>query len=123
MAQAGWEAGDQKQKLDAGKPPWFLFPWDAAIEIVKVLAFGASKYSARGWESGIEYSRVFSALQRHMVAWWHGEDRDQETGLLHLAHAGCCILFLLAFTVRGQTEFDDRPPPCDAPSVIYHKYE
>lgn len=108
MTNKGWE-GDQSLKLDSGKLPWYLFPWDAASKIVEVLAFGAKKYAPRGWEQGIEYSRVFAALQRHMIAWWNREDNDPETGLSHLAHAGCCILFLLAFSVRGQMDKDDRP--------------
>jgi len=45
------EKGDHLKK-DYGKLPWHLFPDDAAEEIVKVLEFGANKYSPRGWEEG-----------------------------------------------------------------------
>ena len=96
-------------KYDDGKPSWALLPWRSVEEIVRVLDFGARKYAARNWEQGISYSRVFSALQRHLTAWWEGEDRDPETGLSHLAHAGCCLVFLLTYVRRGMREFDDRP--------------
>ena len=33
---------------------------------------------------------------------------DMETGFSHLWHAGCCIVFLIAFEIRG-TGTDDRP--------------
>jgi len=34
---------------------------------------------------------------RHMYAFADGEDMDKETGLSHLAHARCCMAFLLEY--------------------------
>ena len=102
----GW--ADEGKKADDGKLPYDLLPHDAITEIVKVLQFGAKKYEARNWERGMHWSRPYSALMRHMFAWWRGQARDPETGLSHLAHAGCCILFLLAFWLRN-VGTDDRP--------------
>lgn len=96
------------KKLDDGKLPWHLLPGDAVEEIVSILDFGAKKYAPRNWEKGMSWSRVFSALMRHMWAWWGGENVDKETGKSHLAHAGCCILFLIAFEKR-KSGTDDRP--------------
>lgn len=97
------------RKNDGGKDPWHLFPWDAARCIVKVLGFGASKYSSRNWEKGMAWSRPHDALLRHLTAWWQdGEDKDPETGLSHLWHCGACILFLVAYESRGVGK-DDRP--------------
>ncbi len=97
-------------KNDAGKAPWHLLPYDALGLIALVLAAGAAKYPPRNWENGADYSRFFSALMRHLTAWWGGERSDPETGLPHLAHAGCCILFLIAYEARGLGR-DDRPLP------------
>lgn len=96
------------RKFDQGKLPYHLLPPDAIEEILKVLDYGQQKYSARNWEKGMLWSRPFAALMRHMWAWWQGEDKDAETGCSHLAHAGCCILFLLAYEKR-QAGWDDRP--------------
>ena len=96
------------RKDDAGKLPWHLLPPDAVDEILEVLKYGADKYAPRNWEQGMDWSRPFSALMRHMWAWWRREPCDNETGLSHLAHAGCCILFLLAYELR-KTGKDDRP--------------
>jgi len=96
------------KKFDDGKLPYDLLPGDAIEEIVKVLQFGATKYGERNWEKGMKWNRPFAALMRHMWAWWRGEGKDPETGLSHLAHAGCCILFLLSYTLRGIGE-DNRP--------------
>ena len=38
---------------------------------------------------------------RHIFAWWGGEDKDPETGFSHLAHAACCLLFLMEFQRNG----------------------
>lgn len=82
----------------------------ALLAVGQVLAFGAKKYAARNWENGIVYSRVYAAAQRHLLAHLSGETRDPETGLPHLAHAGCCLMFLLTFEARGMgNKLDDRP--------------
>lgn len=95
-------------KYDAGKVRYELFPGDALYGISTILTFGAKKYEDRGWEKGMEWSRVFGALMRHMWAWWGGEKLDPETEKSHLWHAGCCIVFLIAYEMRG-TGKDDRP--------------
>jgi hypothetical protein len=96
------------RKYDNDKDPWHLAPWDAFRAIVKVLAYGANKYEPRNWEAGMDWSRVYSALQRHLTAWWEGEAVDAETNMSHLWHAGCCIVFLIAYELRGVGK-DDRP--------------
>lgn len=96
------------RKDDHGKLPWHLLPPDAIDQILWVLQHGATRYGERNWEIGMHWSRPFSALMRHMWAWWRGEVYDADTGASHLAHAGCCILFLLAYEQRGIGS-DDRP--------------
>lgn len=97
----------EARKDDQEKLPWHLLPPDAVEGIIAVLQFGATKYGERNWEKGMAWSRPFSALMRHMWAWWRGETHDPETGITHLAHAGCCLLFLLAYENRG-VGTDDR---------------
>lgn len=88
------------RKFDGEKLPWNLLPWEAVEQVVEVLRFGARKYAPENWRH-VENARerYFAATQRHLVAWWRGERADPETGLPHLAHAACCVLFLLAFEV------------------------
>jgi hypothetical protein len=100
--------GGEGRKDDGGKDPWHLLPWDAVRAIVQVLAFGANKYAPRNWERGMAWSRPYAGLMRHMTAWWEGERYDPETGFSHLMHAGCCILFLITYELRG-IGHDDRP--------------
>lgn len=87
-------------KNDDGKVRWDLMPSDALEEIAKVMTHGATKYGDRNWEKGMDWHRPFAACMRHMWAWWRGEDVDPESGISHLAHAGCCVLFLLSYWMR-----------------------
>ncbi len=88
-----------------------LLPGKCLFEIAKVMSFGAIKYGDYNWHKGINYNRIFAALNRHIWAWWDREDTDKETSLNHLAHAGCCLLFLLHYSLfnKKYRKFDDRP--------------
>lgn len=101
--------GTQPQKFDAEKPRTDLLPTDALEEISKVLGFGVVKYAAGNWAtgSGFAWCRLYGAILRHLFAWARGQDRDPETGLSHVAHAGCMVLFLLAHILRRHGT-DDR---------------
>jgi hypothetical protein len=97
----------QGHKDDAGKPRITLFSSVAIEEISKVLTFGAEKYDDHNWRKGMKWTRVLDGVFRHLFAWLRGENTDPESGLSHLAHAGCGIMFLLDYEVNRK-EFDDR---------------
>jgi hypothetical protein len=82
-------------KHDGEKIPLDLLPVEALWEIGKVLQYGATKYSAQNWRNGFKWTRLYGAILRHLFAWATGDGIDEETGLSHLAHAGCGILFLI----------------------------
>lgn len=98
-------------KHDSGKLPLELLPFEALEEVGKVLKFGAEKYDAHNWRKGFIWSRLIGAALRHVFSFAKGEDKDPETGLSHLAHACCCILFLLSFTLTNNGN-DDRVKIC-----------
>jgi len=97
----------QGTKHDQGKPRLDLLPPVALTEIARVLEFGAGKYSEHNWRGGFKYSRLIGAALRHIFAFSKGENLDPETGISHLAHAGCCILFLIDHVLLGYGQ-DDR---------------
>jgi len=89
-------------KHDGGKLRWSLLPTGTIRSIVKVLEIGANKYSVDNWKRVPDArTRYYYARMRHIEAWWNGEKADAEDGLHHLAHAGCCLLFLLWFDESG----------------------
>ena len=100
-------------KYDSDKPRWNLLPLATVQEVVKVLTFGASKYGANNWQKLKDaQDRYFAALMRHLTQWQSGEHIDKESGLPHLAHAACDVMFLLWFEIKGgkpkREEFKDR---------------
>ena len=94
-------------KHDSEKVRWELLSVDAINEIAKVMTFGARKYNDHNWRGGFDWSRLIGAAYRHLSAWHNGQDKDPETGLSHLAHLGCCVMFLLEHETRGLGK-DDR---------------
>lgn len=93
-------------KKNAGKSPMSLIPRLALIELAKVLAFGAAKYSRHGWlrmayehPEKVKWSEVVDAGLRHLLAFGDGEDHDPESNLLHTAHAMCNCAFLIVYQV------------------------
>jgi len=94
-------------KYDQDKPPLDLLSRVALEETAKVMAFGAKKYAAHNWRKGFDWNRPLAAAMRHIQAFNDGEDKDPESGLSHLAHAACCIMFLLEFE-KTHPELDNR---------------
>jgi len=97
----------QGVKADTGKPPMELLSPIALIGISEVLAFGAKKYAANNWRKGLAWGRVIGAIMRHLMAIMKGEDKDPETGLLHVDHLACEVMFLQEF-FRTRPDLDDR---------------
>ena len=94
-------------KHDGGKTQWHLLPHEAVEGAVRVLMHGAKKYSAFNWAKGMPYTRVLDATQRHLNAIYQGEDKDPDSGLDHVDHAICELVFLKYYMIHGVGE-DDR---------------
>lgn len=71
-------------KSDVGKPRIGLIPPDVLIELAKLYTIGAEKYSPNNWRLGMDFERVYSAMQRHALKWWNGEELDPVDGQHHL---------------------------------------
>lgn len=96
-------------KYDNGKAPLALIPPEALEEISHVFGFGADKYGMNNWREDLdqtEWSRTYSSIQRHLNAFWSGQDIDTESGYRHLAHAATQLMILM--TANRNSEMDDR---------------
>jgi hypothetical protein len=100
LAAVGTKHDSEKNRLELLSPVW--------VEGVgQVLTFGARKYEANNWRKGISQSRLLGAALRHIFSYVKGEDFDPESGLSHLLHASCCLMF--AFELKGsRPDLDDR---------------
>lgn len=94
-------------RYNDGKPQWNLVDWDALLPLVRVLEYGAKKYSADNWKKGLSYVSTCNSLMRHWICFMGGEDLDKESGLPHVGHILANALFL-SYYYQFKKEFDDR---------------
>lgn len=100
MNEGGIKHDQEKVRLELISPI-------AINELGKVLTFGAKKYASHNWRAGLARSRLLGAALRHILAYLGGEDKDPETGLSHIGHAFCCLMFILELEVT-RPDLDDR---------------
>ena len=95
---------DDKHKVDIS-----LLPPKALYAIARVMEYGAKKYSRNNWreDKDTSFCRTYSSIQRHLMSWVDGEDKDPETNESHVAHAAAQCLMLLIHEVE-QPHNDDR---------------
>lgn len=91
---------DRGMKYDGGKPRYSLLAPGFARAVIEVLEYGAQKYAPRSWQGVPDaVERYTDAMWRHYDYWLADkEDRDQESGLHHLAHVACNAMFLWWFS-------------------------
>jgi hypothetical protein len=99
------------KKADQGKLNYDLLPPEAYLlrlsaeqldGVVRVLEFGARKYSAHSWQNVPDApSRYRAAARRHVQAIVRGEALDPESGLPHADHFCCNLIFVFALSSRG----------------------
>ena len=89
------------KKSDEGKLRFSLLPWDALEKVVEVLEYGAKKYSDYGWKDVDNgYYCFIDAAFRHIKSIMENFDYDDESNLLHIAHAATNLLFALHFKCK-----------------------
>lgn len=98
--KTGGQKGSKLAQLGAVDPL-------ALMTVAEVAGFGAAKYARYNFAKGYRWSLSYDAMQRHLHAFWNGEERDDESSLSHLAHAAWHCLTLLCFQLRKRGT-DDR---------------
>lgn len=94
-------------KYDGEKPRMDLIDAEFLEGLAGVLTFGANKYAAHNWRGGINISRLLAASYRHLGSINKGEDIDNESGLEHVYHLSCCVMFL-SWMLKHRKDLDDR---------------
>ena len=99
-------------KFDEDKTRYDLVPTYPLEQLAKVYTYGAKKYADHNWRKGIKFSRIYSAILRHLEAIRNGELVDPESGLPHAAHAALGCFSLIQYTKPGNSliQFNDLYP-------------
>jgi hypothetical protein len=88
-------------KFDQQKERWSLLPDRTIQTVLKVLEHGARKYAPNNWmHVPNPETRYYDAAMRHLEARKMGQYTDSESKQPHVAHAICCLLFLLWFDIK-----------------------
>jgi hypothetical protein len=87
-----------------GKAPFSWFPYEA-IEATTMVLYksstdGGGKYPRHNWRKGNYLSVPLDSALRHIFKRMRGEKNDPETGLPHLWHALCNLVFAVFYEMR-----------------------
>jgi hypothetical protein len=85
---------EKGNRLNQGKPQWSLVDFPSLEGMVRVLEFGAKKYSRSNWKKGLPTTEICESMLRHTFAYLQGEDNDPESGISHIGHIQCNAMFL-----------------------------
>lgn len=101
------KADNKGLRFDDGKISVDLLAPVALEGTAMILTIGAVKYARHNWTRGMLWSKVIGPLLRHLLRFMAGEDYDKETGLPHVHHMGCNIMFL-QYYFENKVGVDDR---------------
>ena len=99
-----------KDLIGSKKAPMSATPANVLAEVGVAMLEGALKYGRHNFrDSPVRSSVYYDALQRHMMAWWEGEDIDPDSGVSHIVKALATLVVLRDAMHQGNM-IDDRPP-------------
>lgn len=98
---------EKANRYNKGKTAWSLIDYPSIEPMAKVLMYGCEKYDRDNWKKGLTVTSVIDSLMRHIVAFKQGETLDEESGLPHIGHAMCNLMFM-QYYLDNKPELDDR---------------
>lgn len=98
---------NKAKRYNQGKVQWSLVDFKSFEDMVRVLEFGAQKYDPFNWKKGLTTRSICESTLRHLYAFLDGQDTDEESGISHIGHMQCNLMFL-AYMMREKKEFDNR---------------
>lgn len=115
------ELGSREVRTSSSKLRLDLVPPEVSEFFARVAAYGTTKYDDWNWLKGLKQSETYGCAQRHLQAWFAGEDKDETrmddlgglvegSKLPHLWHALWNVA-VLAYFERHRPDLDDRLRP------------
>lgn len=92
---------NQTYKADNGKTRLDLVTPTFIEAVGKIRTFGVQKYGDSDSWAKVEPQRYMAALLRHINAYRMGEEIDKESGMPHLWHAACNLMFLIDLDMQS----------------------
>jgi dATP/dGTP diphosphohydrolase, N-terminal len=103
------DPANPKDLLGVKKISITKLPPVAVLHTAHALMDGAVKYGPYNWRDKAVVASIYvDACQRHLDAWFDGEEEAADSGVHHLGHAMACLAILLDAQETGNL-IDDRP--------------
>lgn len=100
-----------KDAVGVRKAPMSTVSAAVLAEVGVAMLEGAAKYGRHNYRSvGVRSSVYYDAAQRHLMAWWEGQDIDPDSGMHHITKAITTLVVLRDAMIQDMLT-DDRPPP------------
>jgi len=110
MSKVVTKPSNPKDTIGILKVPTSTVPAPVVKELGLALLEGACKYGRHNYRIiGVLSSVYYDAANRHLDAWWEGEDTDPDSGLSHITKAIASLTVLRDAMIQNQLT-DDRPP-------------
>lgn len=110
MAESVKKNTNPKDAVGIRKVPYSTIPAEVTAEVGLGMLEGALKYGRHNYRViGVRASVYYDAIQRHINAWWEGEDIDPESGLNHIVKL-LTSGYVLRDAMINDNLVDDRPP-------------
>lgn len=98
------------KRHNKGKPQVSQLSPEFILDLANLMTKTAEsgKYEEFNWTKGQNYRTAYDSLQRHMLAYYSGEDIDPDSGFPHLLCAGANLM-IMYHSYKNHPDLDDRP--------------
>lgn len=93
-----------KRDTEKGKPRYDLISPQALTRLANLMARGAEKYDEWNWSKGMNMSRLYSSMNRHMIQFYLGDKSED-----HLAAVMFNAMAIIHFEETGREDLNDLP--------------
>lgn len=86
-------------RYNDGKPDWSLVDFHSLLPMVRVLEYGAKKYTVgevsgrENWKKPMDKKQILNSMLRHLIQLMEDEELDSESWLQHIGHIMCNAMF------------------------------
>ena len=110
MIKKASNTDNPKDSVGVKKVPFSTVSAPVIAELGLAMLEGDRKYGRHNYRvAGVRASVYYDACLRHLMAWWEGEDIDEDSGLSHVVKAATCMVVLRDAMINEMLN-DDRPP-------------
>lgn len=93
------EWSEKALRYNDGKPDWSLVDFHSLLPMVRVLEYGAKKYTVwevsgrENWKKPMDKKQILNSAMRHLIKLMEWIEQDEESWLPEVGHLMCNLMF------------------------------